>query len=152
MAGSTTSDVALRELASVLAAVLILLVAPVGFPRSLYILDFLLCANATIGIRVLARIVRGYVLRSKDDAQGKRVVIYGAGQAGDMLFREIRSNSRLAYDVRGFVDDNGGKAGTHLHLASVLGVGSDLTVIAARHSIDEILIAIPSATGQLRLW
>ena len=78
----------------------------------------------------------------------RRVVIYGAGQAGDMLFREIRSNSRLAYDVRGFVDDNGGKAGTHLHLASVLGVGSDLTVIAARHSIDEVLIAIPSATGQ----
>src|ERR1017187_2416557 len=109
--------------ASALATGILLAVAPSGFPRSIYILDFLLCANATIGIRVLARIVRGYVLHSKDDAQGKRVVIYGAGQAGDMLLREIRSNPRLAYDVRGFIDDNRQKVGMRVQLVTVLEIG-----------------------------
>ena len=133
--------------ASAVSAGILLAVAPKGFPRSIYILDFLLCANATIGIRVLARIIRGYVLRSKDDAHGKRVVIYGAGQAGDMLLREIRSNPRLAYDVRGFIDDNRSKVGMHVQLVTVLGTGSDLPAITGRQSIDEVLIAIPSANG-----
>jgi FlaA1/EpsC-like NDP-sugar epimerase len=133
--------------ASSLSAGILLMVAPEGFPRSIYILDFLLCANATIGVRVLARIIRDLALRTKDEAEAKRVLIYGAGLAGDMLLREIRSNPRLAYDVRGFIDDNRAKVGMHVHLVSVLGAGSDLTAIAARHSIDLVLIAIPSATG-----
>jgi FlaA1/EpsC-like NDP-sugar epimerase len=133
--------------ASALSTGVLLVAAPHGFPRSIYILDFLLCANATIGIRVLARILRGYVLRSKDEAQRKRVVIYGAGQAGDMLLREIRSNPRLAYDVRGFIDDNRQKVGMHLQFVTVLGTGADLPAIAARHAIDQVLIATPSATG-----
>ena len=65
--------------ASLLSTAILLLVAPKGFPRSIYILDFLLCANATIGIRVLARIVRDFAVHTKDETQGKRVVIYGAG-------------------------------------------------------------------------
>ena len=133
--------------ASVVSAGILLPLATKGFPRSIYILDLLLCANATIGIRVLARIVRDFALRTKDETQGKRVVIYGAGQAGDMLLREIRSNPRLAYDVRGFVDDNPSKIGMRVRLVPVLGGGSDLPAIAARHSIDHVLIAIPSATG-----
>jgi FlaA1/EpsC-like NDP-sugar epimerase len=133
--------------ASLVSTGILLVVAPPGFPRSIYILDFLLCANATIGVRVLARIVRDLALRTKDEGEAKRVVIYGAGQAGDMLLREIRSNPRLAYDVRGYIDDNRAKVGMHVQLVSVLGTGPDLTVIAARHSIDQVLIAIPSATG-----
>jgi FlaA1/EpsC-like NDP-sugar epimerase len=80
--------------ASLVSTGILLVVAPPGFPRSIYILDFLLCANATIGVRVLARIVRDLALRTKDEGEAKRVVIYGAGQAGDMLLREIRSNPR----------------------------------------------------------
>jgi len=133
--------------ASLLSTGVLLAVAPHGFPRSIYIIDFLLCANATIGIRVLARILRDFALRSKDEALGKRVVIYGAGQAGDMLLREIRSNPRLAYDVRGFIDDNPLKLGMRVQLVPVLGAGADLTALAARHSIDHVLIAIPSANG-----
>ena len=133
--------------ASGFSAAILLALAPRGFPRSIYVLDFLLCANATAGIRIVARIVRDYTLRSKDDTQAKRVVVYGAGQAGDMLLREIRSNPRLAYDVRGFIDDNPQKAGMRVQLVPVLGAGSDLPAIASRHSIGHVLIAIPSATG-----
>ena len=98
-------------------------------------------------LRALARILHDFALGRRDEAEAKRVVIYGAGQAGGTLFREIRSNPRLAYDVRGFVDDNRAKAATHIHLVPVLGAGCDLTAIAARYSIDEVLIAIPSASG-----
>jgi FlaA1/EpsC-like NDP-sugar epimerase len=132
---------------AVFSALILLATAPKGFPRSIYILDFILCANATVAIRVVARIVRDYAVRSKDETLGKRIVIYGAGQAGDMLLREIRTNPRLAYDVRGFIDDNPQKAGMRVQLVTVLGTGPHLTALAARHSIDEVLIAIPSATG-----
>jgi FlaA1/EpsC-like NDP-sugar epimerase len=131
---------------SVFSAFILLLAAPKGFPRSIYLLDFLLCANATAAVRVLARMFRDVAAHAKS-ATGKRVVIYGAGQAGDTLLREIRSNPRLAYDVRGFIDDNPRKLGMRLQLVPMLGAGPSLTAIAARHSIDEVLIAIPSATG-----
>jgi FlaA1/EpsC-like NDP-sugar epimerase len=133
--------------ASAFSTGILLAVADKGFPRSIYILDFLLCANATIAVRAVARLVRDFAQSVKSGSLGKRVVIYGAGQAGDMLLREIRSNNRLAYDVRGFIDDNPQKRGMKVQLVPVLGAGSDLAAIASRHSIDEVLIAIPSANG-----
>ncbi|HXN47311.1 MAG TPA: nucleoside-diphosphate sugar epimerase/dehydratase [Bryobacteraceae bacterium] len=95
--------------------------------------------------RLLDRIFHAFAPGKNGEA--RRVVIYGAGQAGEMLVREIRSNSRAAYDVRGFIDDDGAKAGTHVHRVAVLGAGSDLRAIAARTPIDQVLIAIPSASG-----
>ena len=86
--------------ASSVSTFVLLLVAPAGFPRSIYLLDFLLCANATAGIRLFSRMLREFAAQH-ESAAGKRVLIYGAGNAGAMLLREIRSNPRLAYDVRG---------------------------------------------------
>ncbi len=134
-------------IASSLSACLLLTIAPAGLPRSVYFVDFLLCVNATAGIRVLSRMARDHALRSKPESQGKRVLIYGAGRAGDMLLREIRSNQRLAYDVCGFIDDNPLKLGMRVQLVPVLGAGSDLSSIASRHSVDQVLIAIASANG-----
>src|SRR5208283_4906022 len=70
---------------SILSAVVLVLVAPAGFPRSIYLMDFLLAANATGGVRLLARIIRDFVARSKSEGARKRVLIYGAGTAGVML-------------------------------------------------------------------
>ena len=79
--------------------------------------------------------------------------IYGAGSAGMALLREIRSNPSLGWKVHGLVDDNPIKIGQTLMGVSVLGRGRQLPVIVDRFrtrgiKIDEIVIAMPSATGR----
>jgi len=133
---------------SLLGAGLILASAPRGFPRSLYFLDFLICFLATTGVRVFTRIVQDSLLNSSDLAGEKAVLIYGAGAAGVTLLREIRSNAALHYRVLGFVDDNPQKRGIAIQGLKVLGCGAALATLVLKHKIGEVLIALPSATGQ----
>ncbi len=132
---------------SAAAAVLIQALAPAGFPRSIYILDLVLCFLAVSGARVAVRVLCENITRAGPRQPAKRVAIYGAGEAGVMLLREIRSNPRLGLSVRGFLDDSPSKAGTRIQGVPVLGGGERLKEIAAQHDIAEVLIAIPSATG-----
>lgn len=132
-------------LGSVVSLWIILLVAPSGFPRSIYILDLLICSFATAGARLLVRLLLN--ANGRPAAHTKRIVIYGAGKAGVTLLSEIRGNPRLGYDVRGFIDDDTQKVGQIIQGVTVLGVGADLTAIAAKRSLEEVLIAIHSASG-----
>jgi len=134
-------------LGSVTGGVAILLLAPRGFPRSIYPLDFLVCFVGTSGIRLSARMVAEAASQLGRTENGKRVLIYGAGAAGQVLLREIRSNAQLVYDVRGFVDDDPHKKNACLQGVRLLGTGLDLPALAEKHRIDAILIASPSATG-----
>ena len=135
-------------LGSSASAVLILTLAPRGFPRSLYILDFLTCFLFTSGVRVFTRIVQDSLYDGRVTAGEKAVLIYGAGAAGVTLLREIRSNAALHYRVLGFVDDNPQKRGIVIQGTKVLGSGTALAALVLKHKIEEVLIALPSATGQ----
>lgn len=137
-----------NALASAGSTVVILLVAPSGFPRSIYVLDFLICFLATAGIRVLTRILVESAALNGRNGFGKRVLIYGAGTAGLMLLRELRSNPAIEYNVCGFVDDHPRKKGVLIQGVTVLGSGAELKVVVEKHRIDEVLIAAPSASGQ----
>jgi len=128
-------------------AAAILLLAPRGFPRSVYVLDLLLCFLATIGIRGFLRMIAETATRLRQDVPGKRVLIYGAGTAGLMLMREILGNPSLQYSVCGFVDDHPQKQGLRLQGVRVVSPGDGLTEWAAKLAVEEVLIAIPSATG-----
>src|ERR1022692_1708371 len=135
-------------LGSSASAVLILTLAPRGFPRSLYILDFLICLLVTSGVRVFTRIVQDSLHDGRVTAGEKAVLIYGAGAAGVTLRREIRSNAALHYRILGFVDDNPQKRGIVIHGTKVLGSGTAMAALVLKHKIEEVLIALPSATGQ----
>jgi FlaA1/EpsC-like NDP-sugar epimerase len=124
------------------------------FPRSVYLIDFLLCFLATSGARFGVRLYHEMVMHevaSKTTRKG--LLIYGAGVAGLNLVREIRSNPSLNYRIIGFLDDNPHKLNASLMGVGVLGSGRDVTRIVERyrrrsHSIDEIVIAMPSASGK----
>lgn len=131
---------------SVVALFLIVFLAPGGFPRSIYVLDLLVCSLATAGARLATRLV--FNSAGGTSIQKKRIVIYGAGNAGVTLLNEIRSNPRLGYQVRGLIDDDLQKVGQIIQGVPVLGVGADLTAIAAKHKLEEVLIAIHSAPGE----
>jgi len=122
-----------------------------GFPRSIYIIDLLVCFLATSGVRVIVRVIMEMGIQLGEVGTGKsnskNLLIYGAGVAGQALLREIRSNSQLVYRVFGFLDDDVRKRGVSIQGMRVLGTGKDLDTTAKAHDIDEILIAIPSASG-----
>lgn len=132
---------------SALAAGALVAFSPVQIPRSIYLIDLLLCAHGTAALRLAARIVRDHAL-VVSRSSGPRVFLYGAGHAGFMLLKEIQTNPRLDYEVAGFIDDDLRKKGMFVCRVPVLGSGADLPVLAAKRDVEEVLIAIPSATGQ----
>ena len=133
---------------SVLSWIVILLIAPSGFPRSIYLLDLMVCFLATSGLRLVIRIALEITssARNSRDAE-KNTLIYGAGYSGVALLKEIRNNSRLPYSVWGFLDDRPNKKGLHIAGTPVLGSGDEASSLVKKYKIDIILIAIPSATG-----
>ena len=134
--------------ASAIGCMLILLFGPKGFPRSIYLLDLLLCFTGTASVRLGIGLIRSVVLSESSAGHRKRTLIYGAGTAGATLLKEIRNNPRLAYLVCGFIDDGWGKQGMRIDGVSVLGRGETLESIVRDRSIEMILVAIPSASGR----
>jgi len=132
---------------SIVGTLAILWLAPRGFPRSVYVLDLLVCSLLTVGVRLAARI---FFEASKfhESADKKRTLIYGAGGAGVSLLVEIRNNAGLPYHVIGFIDDDPKKAGLVIHGAKILGNGQKLAAVVGKHKVNTVLIAIPSASGE----
>lgn len=112
-----------------------------GYPLSIYIIDSILLVFFLGGIRLTRRVYRelGWI---KD---GKRVLIFGAGDAGEMLIRDMNNNPYYSYEPIGFVDDDPHKKGLLIHRIEVLGTRKDLKEIFQSYSPEEVLIAIPSA-------
>src|SRR5579863_7905237 len=121
-----------------------------AFPRAVYLIDFLVSFLAIVVVWFSAAISRA-VLRP---AAGRRkgILIYGAGWAGAKLLQEIRSNRSLGYEVVGFIDDDPSKQHADVMGVPVLGCGSEAGSVVGRlncvrKSVEEIIIAIPSASG-----
>src|SRR2546427_9504197 len=93
--------------ASAAAYLLTSLVAGPAFPRSIVIIDAALCFLATAGIQFSVRLFwEVLVPNATENGASKSILIYGAGEAGLMLGREIRSNARLGTRIAGFLDDD----------------------------------------------
>ena len=131
---------------SSVACLAILWYSPNGFPRSIYALDFLLCMGMTAGARLSVRLVLEFS-RLTNRAVAKPTLIYGAGDAGVALLREIRQNPGLPYEVVGFIDDDPAKTSSFIHHTKVFGGGAALSSIVAAQAIETVLIAMPSARG-----
>lgn len=132
---------------SALSCAVILGIGPGGFPRSIYVSDLILSFLGTAGLRVMVRLIVETAHSEHISAPEKKTLIYGAGDAGITLLREIRNNPRLAYHVCGFLDDDQNKEGMDINGVLVLGGRDKIQELVAEHNIDTILIAIPSATG-----
>lgn len=129
-------------LSSVLFSAFVL--SPLGpsYPRSALMLDPLLLTLALSALRMSRRLYTD-LLRGRPTG-GRRVLIYGAGSAGEMVAREMRVEHSLGYELVGFLDDDPNLSGRRVHGVRVLGSGRDLARIADEHKPDEILIAMPS--------
>lgn len=124
-----------------------------NFPRSVYLIDFLLCFLMLCAFRFAVRVYYEGRFKARSTGTRKRVLVYGAGRAGLTLLREIEMNPALGLSVVGLLDDDTSKTGMSLHGVRVLGRGRDAAAIAERcerrgRKIDEVVIALPSANSQ----
>jgi len=117
----------------------------VGFPRSVFITEFIFTIVFIGGSRFALRVHRE-VFPKKRGFTEKKLLVVGAGDAGYMLLREIKNNPALNYRVVGFIDDEKLKQNMKIHGVPVLGGRHDIARVAASAGVDEIIIAIPSAT------
>jgi FlaA1/EpsC-like NDP-sugar epimerase/ActR/RegA family two-component response regulator len=125
-----------------------------GFSRGVFVIDFLLSViflgGCRLGLRVAAGYMKGKGLGNGADNQQaplRRLVIIGAGSAGEKLLREVNENRRLTYEVVGFVDDNLSKLKLTIHGVPVLGPLENLKTIVRDFAVDELIIAVPSASA-----
>ena len=135
----------------------------VGFSRSIFLIDSCLTILFVSGFRLVVRIyfetagtgkswletLRSIIIPLKRKIPGTRnLLIIGAGDCGEKIFREIRDNARLLYNVVGFLDDNPNKVGMKIHGVPVLSDIRDIETAAQKVNADEALIAIPSANSK----
>jgi FlaA1/EpsC-like NDP-sugar epimerase len=114
---------------------------PPVYPRSIFIVDALVLTVLLGGIRMARRFYADF----SHSTRGKRVLIYGAGDAGERIVRDMKSNARFSYKPVGFVDDDRTKVGRRIHGVPVLGTRHDLRRILERSRPHEVLIATPQA-------
>jgi len=138
--------------ASLVADVTVYLASPVHnvrLPRSIAVMDLLITLALIAGARLLARTVmerpRGGVV-----ARGKEVIVVGAGDAGRLIVQEMQRSRMLSATPIGFVDDDRDKRNSRIQGVRVLGTTEELPRIIRDRRPDEILIAIPSASGEVR--
>jgi len=121
-----------------------------SLPRSVAVMDWLLLLAFVAGSRLFARTLFERPSAAQIVARGKEVVVVGAGDAGQLIVKEMQRNPHLGYTPIGFVDDKTQLRGTRIHDVRVLGRTGDLAHILRDQRPDELLIAIPSASGQVR--
>ena len=114
-----------------------------AFPRAIYILEPLLSTLILGGVRLISRLFAESI--DTETSACKDVILIGAGAGAERTLREI-TRPGSGYRALACVDDNRSKFGIKIHGVPVLGAVDELPGLAARFGIDEILIAVPSAT------
>ena len=120
-----------------------------GFPRSVLAIDLILSILAVGGLRFTLRLLAENRSKSTDtNRQIKRVLIVGAGDAGALVLREMQKNPQLNQVPVCFVDDDPAKQNQQIHDVPVVGTLKDIGRVVDIRSINEVIIALPSAPGK----
>ena len=117
-----------------------------AYPRSIYVIDAFLSVLFLTGIRLIKRI---HTLFESPNFYRKKVLIIGAGDAAELLLREIEFSPHYPYEVVGLIDDDPQKKGIKIRGVKVLGTRKELDKIIDKTDPDEIVIAIPSASAEI---
>ncbi|NLX12373.1 MAG: polysaccharide biosynthesis protein [Phycisphaerales bacterium] len=113
-------------------------------PESIFLLDWVFTIATVSGARIAFRFYNEE-LRPLEGAKRARLLIVGAGDAGDSILREIVRTSENRYRVVGFLDDDPGRQSVRIRGIEVMGKTERIREICDEQDIDEVLIALPSA-------
>ena len=114
----------------------------VGFSRTVFVIDAFVMFMLLAASRMAFRLFRQF-LPVPSSGTGRRVLIYGAGDGGELLLREILNNRDLQYVPVGFMDDDPMKKGKVIHGLRVFGGNGALRSICGSQKVDEVVISSP---------
>jgi len=120
------------------------------FPKTIYVLiilfEMFFIGGFRLSYRIYKGVVSGEILTSKGT---KRVMVIGAGDAGSMVIKELKNHPQLNSRAVAIIDDDPKKEGTRINGVPVVGQRYDIYSAAMKMNIDEIIIAMPSASKKV---
>ncbi len=124
----------------------------VVFPRSIFFIDWMvttvLVGGLRFGIRTLWHLASQSATARNSSDRPRRILVVGAGNAGEMLVREMLKSHTTRYDPVAFVDDDARKMGQRIHGIPVVGAVAQVAEIARAREVEEVVVAVPSASGR----
>lgn len=136
--------------ASILSSALVLvgmMALDLRVPRSYYLLYGSILFIMTMGSRFSYRLARFYLHKFGIRRSPRNIMVVGAGEAANIILKEIQGSEHVSNaKVRCIIDDAKEKQGRFMHGAKIVGTRKDIISCAKKHHIDEIIIAIPSAS------
>jgi FlaA1/EpsC-like NDP-sugar epimerase len=120
-----------------------------GLPRSVLGIDFLLSLVFVGGVRFALRIRAETRVPQNRNGKNHKVLVIGAGDAGILVVRELQKNQQSNLEPVGFLDDDLAKQKHEIYGIQVIGTLADLPEVLDIKTIDEVIIAIPSAPGRV---
>jgi FlaA1/EpsC-like NDP-sugar epimerase len=119
-----------------------------GIPRSIPVLDGILCFTLISGLRVITRIFRENHQLVIKGPEAKKVLMVGAGGVGQNIVKEIRQDPRLHKEVVGFLDNDPDRQRQRFQGVPVLGLVSDLKAVCRKKGVEEVIIAQPAVSSK----
>ncbi|MGD0216773.1 MAG: sugar transferase [Desulfobaccales bacterium] len=117
-----------------------------GYARGVFLIDWFCLTTLLIGYRVLAKkLFLWYNFQASANGEKTRVLIWGAGDCGELCLRFLQKERQPSYEVLGFIDDNPGKRGKRLGGVKVLGDRHHLNTICQLYKVQQVFIAIAAS-------
>lgn len=132
-------------LSSIIITTIVVFVHGQPYSRSVFVIDYFLTIALFGGVRFASRAYREIFRPSLREDAGRRTLIIGAGDAGDMALRSLRQNFAGVYQPVAFLDDDPMKQHTRLHDVPVVGGVDQAAEVVERLEINDVIIAIPNA-------
>ncbi|RAK12537.1 FlaA1/EpsC-like NDP-sugar epimerase [Halanaerobium saccharolyticum] len=120
----------------------------VSFPRSIIAINLMSDIFLLGGMRFGLRLLKDHLNRNQTHKSQSRVLIIGAGDAAEMIIREMQKHPEIGKRIVGLVDDDPAKQSLEIHGNRVLGKSSKIPQLIEEYDVDEVIIAIPSADGK----
>jgi len=121
----------------------------IKLPISFYLIEFFLLVMLTCITRLGYRVIRTIYIKIRNRKNSKKTMLIGAGDAGRMIIDEIYNNAEsFNSKIVCVVDDNKGKVGHYIKGLKIEGSTKDIERLAKKHEVEDIIIAIPSASKE----
>lgn len=123
----------------------------ISMPRSFVLLYAGALTALCSALRLLYRELRRARMRSHGGIRQKRTMLIGGGQAGSMVLREFQFSAHSENNVVCIIDDDRSKHGSYMRGVKIVGGRDDILQMAEKYGVEEIVLAIPSASRRERL-
>lgn len=151
---ASTAELIRVFVASVISAgvcVVGMMMLKISMPRSFVLLYAGALTALCSALRLLYRELRRARMRSDGGIVQKHTMLIGGGQAGSMALREFQSSAHSENNVVCIIDDDRSKHGSYMRGVKIVGGRDDILPMAEKYGIEEIVLAIPSASRRDRL-